>query len=143
KKHILKSFEATGLSPMDPEVVLKKFRQPTPQSPEGPIPLDNINQRSINCLVDATVDPILHEAKVIKATLTSLYASKQLLEQENEGLRQALNTKNNQGKRRQPLDLQQRKEYHGGAVFYSPRKIREARLWQIIKEREEKEQQLQ
>ncbi|KAK1918658.1 hypothetical protein P3342_001707 [Pyrenophora teres f. teres] len=25
------------------------------------------------------------------------------------------------------LDLQQRQEYHGGAVFWSPRKIREAR----------------
>ncbi|KAF1971115.1 hypothetical protein BU23DRAFT_581706 [Bimuria novae-zelandiae CBS 107.79] len=35
-----------------------------------------------------------------------------------------------------------KKEYHGGAVLWSPRKVREARVRQSVKEQEEKEQKL-
>jgi hypothetical protein len=38
--------------------------------------------------------------------------------------------------------LQQREEYHGGAVFWSPRKIREARAREVVKEQEEHKEQL-
>lgn len=41
------------------------------------------------------------------------------------------------------LDLQQRQEYHGGAVFWSPRKIREARVREEIRVRDEAEEKLQ
>ncbi|KAI0616314.1 hypothetical protein TUN199_11695, partial [Pyrenophora tritici-repentis] len=41
------------------------------------------------------------------------------------------------------LDLQQRQEYHGGSVFWSPRKLREARAREAIRERDETEEKLQ
>ena len=67
----------------------------------------------------------------------------ELLQHEIKGLKEALAVKKKHKKRGKPLDLQQRKEYHGGAVFWSPRKVREARVRQSVKEQEEKEQQLQ
>ncbi|KAI1523523.1 AAA-10 domain containing protein, partial [Pyrenophora tritici-repentis] len=41
------------------------------------------------------------------------------------------------------LDLQQRQEYHGGSVFWSPRKIREARAREVVRERDKIEEKLQ
>jgi hypothetical protein len=35
------------------------------------------------------------------------------------------------------LDLQQCEEYHEGAVFYSPRKIREAQFGELTKQQED------
>ncbi|KAL7780618.1 hypothetical protein CFE70_010643 [Pyrenophora teres f. teres 0-1] len=40
------------------------------------------------------------------------------------------------------LDLQQRQEYHGGAVFWSPRKIREAHTREAVQQREDEAVQL-
>ncbi|KAF2875808.1 hypothetical protein BDV95DRAFT_615764 [Massariosphaeria phaeospora] len=60
-----------------------------------------------------------------------------------DGIKQALSTKEKRKKKGKALDLQQRQEYHGRAVFWSPRKIREARVRQSVREQEEKEQQLQ
>jgi len=45
---------------------------------------------------------------------------------EMEGLRDALQVKKQHKKKSKPLDLQQRQEYHGGAQFWSPQKVREA-----------------
>jgi hypothetical protein len=40
-------------------------------------------------------------------------------------------------------NLQQRKEYHSGAVLWSPRKLREARVRERVKQRDAEEQKLQ
>ena len=59
-----------------------------------------------------------------------------------DGMKEALSIKEKRKKKGRALDLQQRQEYHGGAVFWSPRKIREARVRQSVRKQEEKEQQL-
>ncbi|KAF1943775.1 hypothetical protein EJ02DRAFT_342491, partial [Clathrospora elynae] len=41
------------------------------------------------------------------------------------------------------LDLQQQQEYHGGAVFWSPRKMREAYARETVRQRDEAEEKLQ
>ncbi|KAI1559399.1 hypothetical protein PtrEW4_011752 [Pyrenophora tritici-repentis] len=46
-------------------------------------------------------------------------------------------------KKSKALDLQQRQEYHGGSVFWSPRKIREARAREVVRERDKIEEKLQ
>jgi len=51
---------------------------------------------------------------------------KELLEDKNKGLREALCTKKKHNKKGKVLDLQQREEYYGGAMIWSPRKLREA-----------------
>jgi hypothetical protein len=83
------------------------------------------------------------ETKKLSRSLHSILVQNELLKHEVRGLREALASKKKGKKRSKPLDLQQRKEYHGGSVFWSPRKVREARVRQTVKEREEKEPQLQ
>ncbi|KAI1670731.1 hypothetical protein L13192_06247, partial [Pyrenophora tritici-repentis] len=46
-------------------------------------------------------------------------------------------------KKGKALNLQQRQEYHGGSVFWSPRKLREARAREAVRERDETEEKLQ
>jgi hypothetical protein len=66
------------------------------------------------------------EAKKLSALLYHLANKNELLTDENEGLRDALSTKKKHDKKGKVLDLQQREEYHGGAIFWLPRKKREA-----------------
>jgi uncharacterized protein (DUF2461 family) len=54
-----------------------------------------------------------------------------------------LSTKKKHKKQGKTLDLQQRQEYYGGAVFWSPRKMREARVRMTVKEKEEEEEKVQ
>jgi hypothetical protein len=49
---------------------------------------------------------------------------------------------NKHAKYGKPLDLQQRKEYYGGATFWSPRKIREAHFRERTRKRKEEEKKL-
>ena len=79
-------------------------------------------------------------AKAIKSMIHALQASKAILEQENDGLRLAIQYKKKPSKQQQSLDLQQPEEYHSRAVFWSPRKIRDAQAWQEEKERKEEEE---
>ncbi|KAI1521973.1 hypothetical protein PtrCC142_011900, partial [Pyrenophora tritici-repentis] len=59
------------------------------------------------------------------------------------GLEEALQHKKKHKKKGKALDLQQRQEYHGGSVFWSPRKIREARAREVVRERDKMEKKLQ
>ncbi|KAK1920285.1 hypothetical protein P3342_002581 [Pyrenophora teres f. teres] len=65
-----------------------------------------------------------------------------MAEYKNEQLQDALQLQARHQKQSKPLDLQQRRNYRGGAVLWSPRKIREANTRLGIKEREEKEEKL-
>jgi hypothetical protein len=145
---ILTAFKATGISPMDPNTILDRFTNTTPEqqgsrqsSTSG---LSASDWRKMDRLVRVAVkDTATEEAKKLRGSLHSLQVQNELLHHENQGLREALAVKKKHTKRGQPLDLQQRKEYHGEAVFWSPRKVREARVRQTVKKREEKELQLQ
>ncbi|KAI2484808.1 DUF1682 multi-domain protein [Pyrenophora tritici-repentis] len=66
----------------------------------------------------------------------------ELLKHKNEGLKEALQHKQKHKKKSKVLDLQQRQEYHGGSVFWSPRKLREARAREAVRERDEIEEKL-
>ncbi|KAF1969096.1 hypothetical protein BU23DRAFT_378764, partial [Bimuria novae-zelandiae CBS 107.79] len=66
-----------------------------------------------------------------------------LLHTEIQGLTKALQVKKKQQKKSKPLDLQQRKEYHSGAVFWSPRKLREARVRESVMDKEKEKVELE
>ncbi|KAF2848735.1 hypothetical protein T440DRAFT_400384, partial [Plenodomus tracheiphilus IPT5] len=68
---------------------------------------------------------------------------KTLLEHEVQGLREALINERLRRKQGKALPLQEPEDYHGGAMFYSPRKVKEARERQQQQELEEEQQQLQ
>ncbi|KAF2742948.1 DDE-domain-containing protein [Sporormia fimetaria CBS 119925] len=145
---ILKSFEATGIAPIDPDILLKRFTNTALDEQESressTSALSPSDWRKMERLVRVAVkDRDTEEAKRLSRSLHSLQVQNELLHHENDGLREALAVKKKHKKHGKRLDLQQRKEYHGGAVFWSPRKVREARARQDVKEREDKEIQLQ
>jgi hypothetical protein len=141
---ILKSFEATGISPLNPDVVLKRFDHQSREGSSSSSDLSRSGWRKIDRLITSTVkDPASDEAKKVRRTLHSLQVQNELLNHEVKGLKEALNTKKKRQKKSKPLDLQQRQEYHGGAVFWSPRKVQEARARQVVRDRDEIDQQRQ
>ncbi|KAF1935621.1 hypothetical protein EJ02DRAFT_330495, partial [Clathrospora elynae] len=74
--------------------------------------------------------------------LHHLQVNNELISQENEGLREAVQTKKKQKQKGVPLDLQQRQEYHGGAVMWSPRKGREAGVRRKVMEQQTEQEKL-
>ncbi|KAI1686713.1 DUF1682 multi-domain protein [Pyrenophora tritici-repentis] len=85
----------------------------------------------------------LYEARKLRSSVHHLSVQYELLKHENEGLKEALQHKKKHRKKGKALDLQQRQEYHGGSVFWSPRKLREARAREAVRERDETEEKLQ
>jgi hypothetical protein len=65
------------------------------------------------------------------------------LEHENERLKEALLNEKKRRQRSKPLLLQAPPEYHGGAVFWSPKKVQEARDRRAQKDAEQEALELQ
>jgi hypothetical protein len=140
---ILKAFEATGLSPFNPEVILKRFNTTLSSSSDSESSaLSASDWRKIERLLRQVVaDQGNRQVKRLSQVLHSNSVQNAVLKDEVVKLREALINERTRRKRGKPLLLEEPEEYHGGAVFWSPRKVKEARDRQQLKEREE--QQLQ
>ena len=135
---IIDSFKATGISPLEPDFKLKRFIDTDPDEQgsreSSASVLSGSDWRRFERLVKVAAKDINdQEAKKLSRSFHSISVQNELLKHENRGLREALASKKKGQKRSRPLDLQQRKEYHGGSVFWSPRKVREARVRQTVK----------
>jgi hypothetical protein len=82
-------------------------------------------------------------AEAVGVALHSLQVLNELLHHENKGLRTSLSTKKKRNNKSNTMDLQQRKEFQSSAVFWSPRKVREARVREDMKQQEAEEGNLQ
>jgi hypothetical protein len=141
---ILSSFRATGISPPDPDPILDRFTHKEESGNSSSSGLSDHDWRKMDRLIQSAVkDQGSQDTKKLRQSLHHVSVQNELLKHEIDGLKEALSIKKKRKKKGRALDLQQRKEYHGGAVFWSPRKIREARVRQSIREQEEKEHQLQ
>jgi hypothetical protein len=147
KETILKSFEATEVWPKEREKILQKFRQENQEARELEANSCNINTsswRKIRGLIQSVVQGGAEkEAKQLTHSLHNLEVQNELLHHENQGLRQALTTKTKHKKKGKALSLQQEGEYHGGAVLWSPKKVKKARECQNVIDQEKEEEQLQ
>jgi hypothetical protein len=148
QKTILKSFEATGISPMNPDVILDRFNSDSSDERESEgssnTTISGSDWRRMSRLVRSAVkDESSKEARRLSRSLHHISVQNQLLHHEIQGFKEALTIKKKHTKHGTTLDLQQRQEYHGGSVFWSPRKVREARVRQTVKERDKAELQLQ
>lgn len=65
-----------------------------------------------------------------------------LLQLENKGLLASLDTQNKRTKHSRRLPLRGKKKRSTDAVFYSPRKLKEAKALQAQKDREEEDEEL-
>jgi hypothetical protein len=117
EKLILKSFEATGIFPIDREAVLKRFRSKTPRTPEEDdeqepqsSPLVEADWRKIRRVVEQVVkDGEQRKAQKISESFHHLQVTNKLLG-ENNGLRNGLKLKQKHKKKGKALDLHQREE---------------------------------
>jgi hypothetical protein len=100
--------------------------------------------RKIRELVDRAVND-RDQKKIAKLnqTIHHLSVRATLAEHENKSLREAIVSERMRRKRGKYLLLEEPEEYHGGAVFWSPRKVKEAHDRQQLKEREEEQLQQQ
>jgi hypothetical protein len=147
KDTILKAFEATGLSPLQPEVILRRFNQPAQSgqsSDSDSSALSASDWRKIRQLVDrAVADRDQRKISKLNQTIHQLSIRSVLAEHENKRLKEALINEKKRRKRGKALPLEAEEEYHGRAVFWSPRKVKEARDRQLQQGLEEKRLQLQ
>jgi hypothetical protein len=141
---ILKAFEATALSPFHPEVILKRFNTSPSSSDSESSALSASDWRKIERpLRQVVADQGNRQVKQLSQVLHSNSVQNALLEDEVAKLREALVNERMRRKRGKPLLLGEPKEYQGGAIFWSPRKVRGARDRQQLKEREEEQLQYQ
>jgi hypothetical protein len=147
KATILKAFEATGLSPLNPEVILNRFNQPAQSgqlSDSDSSALSASDWRKIRQLVDrAVADRDQQKILKLNRTIHQLSIRSVLAEHEIKRLKEALINEKKRRKRGKALPLEAEEEYHGGAVFWSPRKVKEARDRQLQQGLEEEQQRLQ
>jgi hypothetical protein len=144
---ILKAFEATGLSPFNPEVILKRFHQPAQSglsSDSDSSALSASDWRKIRQLVNhAVAGRDQRKISKLNQTIHQLSIRSVLAEHENKRLKEALINEKKRRKRGKALPLQAAEEYHGGAVFWSPGKVKDARDRLHQQELEEEQQRLQ
>jgi hypothetical protein len=145
--NILSAFKATGLSPLQPDMILKRFnRQPlqSSSSDSDSSALSASDWRKIRQLVDhAIASRDQGRISKLNQTIHQLSIRSVLAEHENTRLKEALINERQRRKRGRALPLVADEEYHGGAVFWSPKKVKEARDRQLQQGLEEEELQLQ
>jgi hypothetical protein len=141
---ILTAFRATGIWPMDPDVILKRFASTPENERSSSSGLSDYDWRKLDRLVRSAVrDTQEKESRKLRSGVHHLSVQNDLLNSKVDGLTEALQRKEKHKKKGKPLNLQQRQEYHGGAVFWSPRKIREAQARDVVNEQAKKEEKLQ
>jgi hypothetical protein len=140
----MKAFEATGISPPNADIILKRFNQVNGDD-EGDLdyPADSNNRYYQRLLRSAVKDSAQKEARELSLFLHHITARSELKDMEIDGLRAAIHSRKKYKHRGKALDLQQREEYHSRAVFWSPRKVKEARWREHVREEEEQEKKLQ
>jgi hypothetical protein len=145
---ILSAFEATGISPLNPQRILDRFDRSTPSDRNTPDSdssgLSASNWRKIDRRLKSLVDQRDNTiAQQLSQTIHHISITNQLLQEENKGLREALTTKKRKAKRGRPLPLDRSDSYHGGAVIWSPRSVQRARdrQQQLDQEKEQKQRQ--
>jgi hypothetical protein len=131
KETILKAFEATGLSPLNPEVILKRFNQPAQSGQLSDSDSSALSasdwrktERLLRQVVGDRSDP---RAQKLSRAFHSISVQKSLLTHEAQGLMQALVNERQRRKRGKALPLEAEEDYHSRAKFWSPRKVNKAR----------------
>jgi hypothetical protein len=129
----ISSLSCFSLSTLRDDVILKRFidtdldEQGSRESQVSV--LGGSDRRKIERLAKVVAKDV-NDKKTKKPSRSphSISIQNELFKHEIRELRQALASKKKGQKRSKPLGLQQRREYHGGSVFWSPRKVREARV---------------
>ena len=128
---VLRSFEATGIAPLNPSKILDRFiddaSEASGSQESSTSCYSGEDWLKIQSLIRSTVkDERSKESRKLNRSLHHISIQNELLRHEMKGMKDALLIKKRHKKKARVLPLQQREEYHGGAVFWSPSKRREA-----------------
>jgi hypothetical protein len=109
EKTVLQNFKATGIFPMNAQVILEQFNKTQSNSPNTPISQHKGNDTSWNKLQflynNAVKDTSSASAKELSGALHSLQVNHELYIYKIQGLRQSLTTKRKHNKKGKLLDL--------------------------------------
>jgi hypothetical protein len=137
--NITTSFEATGIWPMDPSRVTEKFKYTSP----SPKDLSPTSWKRVEQLLQQTVkDTSDQVVRRLEASFHRASTETKLLRHENEGLRASLATKNKRRRHGKRLPLTASEKPGGGATFWSPKKVGEARAKQAEMEAKQQAEEL-
>ncbi|KAF2622339.1 hypothetical protein BU25DRAFT_352352, partial [Macroventuria anomochaeta] len=104
-------FECTGLSPFDPQQILARFQTKDVSRPST-----------------ADIESVYNShAKKLSHTIHTIVVQKTLLQHENQHLRDAFMNEKKHRQRGRALLLEAPAEYDGGAQWWSPKKVQDAR----------------
>jgi hypothetical protein len=138
--NIESAWKSVGLWPWNPEIVLTRFTKEEDQRPSSSESLHSIlwaeDWRKIERLVEQVISDVYDQnSKKLSSTMHYLSTENILLKLRCEGLENALQNKQKKRKRGKPLISDFRAPEDGYAVFYSPKRIQQARDLQIEKEK--------
>ncbi|KAJ8111880.1 hypothetical protein OPT61_g5626 [Boeremia exigua] len=144
---ILRSFEATGIAPLQPNVILQRFEKPSLEASDSNSSSNSVysgkDWLKIETLLRKVVkDEGSKELRKISRSLHHISIQNSLLHYKIAGLKEVLKTQKKHKNKSKTLDLQQKKWAQGGAVFWSPRKVEEAREREKTKQQEQRAEEL-
>jgi hypothetical protein len=144
---ILRSFEATGISPLQPNVILQRFAKDTPEASDSSKSSSSVysgkDWLKIETLLRKVVkDETSKELGKISRSLHHISVQNQLLHHENQGLKEVLKNQKKHKNKSKALQFQPREDYHGGAEFYSPHRVEKARQFERTKQQEAEAEEL-
>jgi hypothetical protein len=148
KKNIISSFKATGIAPFDPSVVLKKFEVQDAERPSSSESSKSVlraeDWRRIRALIrEAGTNFDEARARRLNDSLIALSAENILLKSRCEGLERALLNERKKKIPSKPLLQDIQSKQSGGAIFWSPNKIHQAREREAEKEEKARQKRLQ
>lgn len=145
---ISKSFEAAGISPLNQNVILQRYKKHRErQQREGSTSsssFSDTNWPRVKRLIHSIeIYPTPKKGKKLRHIYHSMHVKTDRHDHEIKGLRADFRIRKKQKNNHTTLGLPKRQKYQGEAVFWSLRKIREAHARQVVKEREDSELRLQ
>jgi hypothetical protein len=131
-KNILSSWRTVGISPLNPEIGLTRFTRVKDSRPSSSDSSRSILQaedwRKIERLLkDVVTDVYAKNTKKLSSTMHHLSTENILLKLRCQGLESALLNEKKKRQRGKALQFNLPPPEHGGAVFYSLRKVQQAR----------------
>jgi hypothetical protein len=139
-ENIISSWKTVGIQPFNPEIILQRFSKEPESGPSTSESSRSIlgaeDWKRIEKLLRCVVTDVYNEnTKKLRLTMHHLSTENILLKLRCDGLETALQNENKKRQRGKPLQFQLQAPEDGGAVFYSPHKIQQARDLQLEKER--------
>jgi hypothetical protein len=129
---------------MDPERILKRFAEEKPEELVPTSPHCERGWQRLERLIRSAVrDADSEKSQELRVKVHQLQTQNELLKYDNSGLVEALKDKKHHKKRGKQLDLRTDEQYQGGAIFWSPQKVRDATARDREKKRGEEELALQ